>query len=113
FAISREVRGNDMIFIGKHRNQIAEHMRRRRKAVQEHNGGSISGTGFAIEDSQTLYVERAIKNGRRSRSGLGRHRCLLYCSRAARWLGATASITFVSGRVSSAGPAGPNIGCRG
>src|SRR5215831_16364009 len=56
-----------MIFIRKHGNQIAEHMRRRRKAVQEHNGGSIPGTGFAIEDFQPLHVKRAIKNGRRNR----------------------------------------------
>jgi hypothetical protein len=39
-------------------------MRRRRKAVQEQNGGSISGTGFAIEDIQPLHVKRAIENGR-------------------------------------------------
>src|SRR6266576_107546 len=56
-----------MIFIRKHRNQIAEHMRRRRKAVQEQNGGSSPGTGFAIEDFQPLHVERAIENGRRNR----------------------------------------------
>jgi hypothetical protein len=49
-----------MIFIRKHGNQIAEHMRRRRKAVQEQNGRSISGTGFAIEDFQPLHVKRAI-----------------------------------------------------
>src|SRR5215472_2203184 len=67
FAISREVWGNDMIFIRKHGNQIAEHMRRRRKAVQEQNGGSISTTGFAIEDFQPLQVKRAIENGRRTR----------------------------------------------
>src|SRR5215510_1186994 len=56
-----------MICIRKHGNQIAEHMRRRRKAVQEQNGGSISGTGFAIEDFQLLHVKRAIENGRRNR----------------------------------------------
>src|SRR5215469_4331774 len=66
-AISREVWGNDMIFIRKHGNQIAEHMRRRRKAVQEQNGGSIAGTGFATEDFQPLHVKRAIENGRRNR----------------------------------------------
>src|SRR6516165_2975586 len=55
-----------MIFIRKHGNQIAEHMRRRRKAVQEQNGGSIPGTGFAIEDFQPLHVKRAIENGRRN-----------------------------------------------
>src|SRR5438445_13668988 len=55
-----------MIFIRKHGNQIAEHMRRRRKAVQEQNGGSISGTGFAIEDFQPLHVKLAIENGRRN-----------------------------------------------
>src|SRR5258708_2998208 len=53
-----------MIFIRKHGNQIAEHMRRGRKAVQEQNGGSIPGTGFAIEDFQPLHLKRAIKNGR-------------------------------------------------
>src|SRR5262249_25643873 len=56
-----------MIFIRKHGNQIAEHMRRRRKAVQEQNGGSISGTSFAIEDFQPLHVKRAIENGRCNR----------------------------------------------
>src|SRR5499427_876635 len=56
-----------MIFIRKHGNQIAEHMRRRRKAVQEQNGGSIPGAGFAIEDFQPLHVKRAIENGRRTR----------------------------------------------
>src|SRR5439155_16192044 len=56
-----------MLFIRKHGNQIAEHMRRRWKAVQEQNGGSISGTGFAIEDFQFLHVNRAIENGRRNR----------------------------------------------
>src|ERR1700741_1016339 len=56
-----------MIFIRKHGNQIAEHMRRRRKAVQEQNGGSMPGTGFAIEDFQPVYVKRAIENGRRTR----------------------------------------------
>jgi hypothetical protein len=45
----------------------AEHMRRRRKAVQEQNGRSISGTGFAIEDFQPLHVKRAIENGRCNR----------------------------------------------
>src|SRR5437762_1939368 len=55
-----------MIFVRKHGNQVAEHMRRRRKAVQEQNGGSIPGTGFAIEDFQPLHVKRAIKNGRRT-----------------------------------------------
>src|SRR5678810_604835 len=49
--------------------QIAEHMRRRRKAVQEQNGGSIPGAGFAIEDFQPLQVKRAIENGRRNRVG--------------------------------------------
>src|SRR3954454_23467003 len=52
-------------------------MRGRRKAVQEQNGGSISGTGFAIEDLKARDVERAIENGRRNRFALGRHRCLL------------------------------------
>src|ERR1700745_1028623 len=56
-----------MVLIGKHGNKIAVHMRRRRKAVQEQNGGSISGTGFAIEDFQPLHVKRAIENGRRTR----------------------------------------------
>src|SRR5205807_9465445 len=56
-----------MIFIRKHGNQIAEHMRRRRKGVQEQNIGSIPGTGFAIEDFQPLHVERAIENGRHTR----------------------------------------------
>src|SRR4030095_9726016 len=66
-----------MIFISKHGNQIAEHMRRRRKAVQEQNCGSIPGTGFTIEDFQPLHVKRAIEDGRRNRFDLGRHRCLL------------------------------------
>src|SRR5262249_47155933 len=44
---------------------------------QEQNGGSISGTGFAIEDFQPLHVKRAIENGRCNRFGLGRHKCLL------------------------------------
>src|SRR3954453_15997926 len=56
-----------MISIRKHRNQIAEHMRRRWKAVQEQNGGSIRGTGFAIKDFQPLRVKLAIENGRRNR----------------------------------------------
>jgi hypothetical protein len=55
----------------------AEHMRRRRKAVQEQNSWSISGTGFAIEDFQPLHVERAIENGPCNRFGFGRHKCLL------------------------------------
>ena len=29
----------------------------RRKAVQEQNGGSISGTGFAIEDFQPFHIK--------------------------------------------------------
>ena len=29
-------------------------------------GGSIPGTGFAIEDFQPLHAKRAIENGRRS-----------------------------------------------
>src|SRR5215469_14275981 len=41
--------------------------RRRRKAVQEENGGSIPGAGFAIEDFQPLDVKRAIENGWRNR----------------------------------------------
>jgi len=41
-------------------------MRRRRKAVQEQDGGSIPGTGFAIEDFQPLDIKRAIENGRRT-----------------------------------------------
>src|SRR5437660_4790925 len=56
-----------MIFIRKHGNQIAKHMRRRWKAVQEQNGGSIPGTGFAIKDFQPLHVKPAIENGRRDR----------------------------------------------
>ena len=47
--------------------ESAEHMRRRRKAVQEQNGGSTPGTGFAIEDFQPLQVKRAIEDGRRNR----------------------------------------------
>src|SRR5947209_19432679 len=66
-----------MIFIRKHGNEIAEHMRRRRKAVQEQNGRTISGTGFAIEDFQPLNVKRAIENGRCNRFAVGRHRSLL------------------------------------
>jgi len=31
------------------------------------NGGSIPGTGFAIEDFQPVHVKRAIENGRRNR----------------------------------------------
>src|SRR5258708_1809273 len=60
-----------MIFIRKHGDQIAEHMRGRRKAVQEQNGGSVPGTGFSIEDFQPLHVKRTIENGRRN---LVRHR---------------------------------------
>src|ERR1044072_124175 len=56
-----------MILIRKHGNQIAEHMRRRRKAVQEQNRGSITRTGFAIEDFQPVHVNCAIENGRRNR----------------------------------------------
>src|SRR5690348_1340561 len=52
-------------------------MRRRRKAMQEQNGRSISGTGFAIKDFQPLHVNCAIENGRCNRFGLGRHRYLL------------------------------------
>src|SRR5215469_3046688 len=56
-----------MIFIRQHGNQIAEHVRRRRKSVQKQNGGSIPGTGFAIEDFQPLHFKRAIENSRRNR----------------------------------------------
>src|SRR6266550_326797 len=35
--------------------------------LRECDGGSISGTGFAIEDFQPLHVKRAIENGRRNR----------------------------------------------
>ena len=45
--------------------------------LRECDGGSISGTGFAIEDFQPLHVKRAIENGRRNRFDVGRHRCLL------------------------------------
>jgi hypothetical protein len=31
--------------------------------MQEQNGGSIPGTGFAIEEFQALYAKRAIENG--------------------------------------------------
>jgi len=37
------------------------------ESLQEQNGGSISETGFAIEDFQPLHVKRAIENGRRNR----------------------------------------------
>ena len=58
-----------MIFIRKHGNQITEHMRGRRKAVQEQNGGSIRGTSFAIKHFQTVYAKRAIEDGGCNRVG--------------------------------------------
>jgi hypothetical protein len=66
-GISGEVWRDDMNFIGKHGNQIAEHMKRRLEAVQEQNGRSISGTGFPDRRSPALHVTRAIENGRRNR----------------------------------------------
>ena len=76
-AISREIWGNDMIVVRKQGNQISEHMRRGRKAVQEQNRGSIWRTGFAIEDFQPLQAKRAIENGRCNRFDFGWRKCLL------------------------------------
>src|ERR1700739_1069809 len=64
-AISRKVWGNDMIFVRKLWNQIAEHVRRRRKAVQEQNGGCVLGAGFAIEDFHPAHVNPGIEDGLR------------------------------------------------
>src|SRR5215469_1450155 len=42
-------------------------MRRRREAVQEQNGGSISYAVFWMKKNKPLHVKRAIENGRRTR----------------------------------------------
>ena len=55
------------VLVRKNGNQIAEHMRRGRKSVQEQNGGTVVKTGFAVKDVQSLHVKLSIKNGWRSR----------------------------------------------
>jgi hypothetical protein len=47
---AKEIGSDNMELVSELRDQIAEHMRGRRKAVQQNNRWSSGGTGFAVEN---------------------------------------------------------------
>jgi len=51
-AEARQVRRHDVIAVGKQGNEIAEHMRRGREAVQQQEGRMTRIAGFSIEDGR-------------------------------------------------------------
>jgi hypothetical protein len=73
-AEARQIRGNDVVTVRKRRNEIAVHVRRGRKAVQQQQPGRLGSSGFAVEKFQAIDVDRAIARdgGRLRRRGRGR-----------------------------------------
>ena len=61
-AKARIVGRDDAIAIRERRDQIAEHVRRSRKAVQQQHNGRIRGPRFAIEDIDPIDLGRAVMN---------------------------------------------------
>ena len=59
-AVARIIRRDDAVTIRKRRDQIAEHVRRRRKAVQEQHDRCLRGPGFAIEDVHAVDLGGAV-----------------------------------------------------
>ena len=52
---ARVVGSDDVEFVGKLRDEIPEHMRRTRKAVQQNDGGCGLGSAFTIEKLKAIY----------------------------------------------------------
>ena len=63
-AEARIVRRDDMVAIRERRDQIAEHVRRGRKAVQQQHGRRVGGSGFAVEDIDAVDLDGAIVDDR-------------------------------------------------
>jgi hypothetical protein len=64
-AVARIIRRDDAVTIRKRRDQIAEHVRRRRKAVQEQHDRRLRGPGFAIKDVHAVDLGGAVmRDGR-------------------------------------------------
>ena len=59
-AEARIVGCDEMVAIGERRNEIAEHVRRSGKAMQQQHGGSIGRACLAIEDVQALNLGRPV-----------------------------------------------------
>ena len=59
-AKARIVRRDHMIAIGQQRDQVAEHVRRRREAVEQQHHRAVGGAGFAIEHLDAIDRGAAI-----------------------------------------------------
>ena len=55
-----KIRRNDSIPLSKHGNQIAEHVRGRREAVQQENYRRVLWTGFAIKDLMLQHLREPV-----------------------------------------------------
>ena len=64
FAEAGIVRRDDMKAIRERRDQVAEHVGRSRKPVQQEHGRRIGGSGFAIEDIDAIDLDGAIVDDR-------------------------------------------------
>ena len=65
-AVTGIIGCDDMITVGKLGHEIAEHLRRGRKAVQQQQRRRIFRSGFTVEDVETVYLR-----GSMDRAGLG------------------------------------------
>ncbi len=63
-AETRIVRRDDMVFVGKKRYQIAEHVRRCRESVQQHDGRSVGRPSFAIENLDPVHCRCSVVRDR-------------------------------------------------
>src|SRR6516162_11004249 len=57
---TRQIRSDDVIAVPQERDQVPEHVGRRRKAVQEHKGGSFGVAGLPIEDVDAVDFDGAV-----------------------------------------------------
>ncbi|MCU1695000.1 MAG: hypothetical protein JWR34_1063 [Mycobacterium sp.] len=64
-AEAEVIRRNHVVVVGQLRNQIAEHERARRKAVQEHQRGGVGGTGLLVEQALSVDGDVPVVNLRR------------------------------------------------
>src|SRR5262245_24112678 len=57
------VRGDDVVAIGQCRDEVAEHMRAGREAVQEHDGRRVARTGLSEEDLLAFDGHSSVSDG--------------------------------------------------
>jgi hypothetical protein len=72
----RVVRRDDVIAIRQRRNQVAKHVRRTGKAMQQHDGRRVYRTGFSVENFYAIDARRSMMSlhcERWLREGIGEY----------------------------------------